>query len=242
MTNQERLLAIIAAVGERMQRVNLPELTAPGSELLEAAGAFLRGCYESAQGVAALAGANEYGGVIAVERMGWEMWRELEYLLRSAEPDKSAIKVKANAALELIGTLDPTDFSSQEMHLKTETLLLDLEKSYPSEVAEVRDQRSGKRFHWSGGSRSAVVASAGSLRDVYKMLSWHSHPDMCVLRDISTEVRDGRSWLVFHDEGDASRAIERACWATGEYLQRAWNLFAQALDQEEIAFPLPSAP
>jgi hypothetical protein len=73
--------------------------------LVEATGAFVRGCWEAARGVLVLAMAGEYGGIGAAERQAWEMWNEVEFLLLSADPPRNGVKVQVNALIDVIELL-----------------------------------------------------------------------------------------------------------------------------------------
>ncbi len=242
MNNLERLTFVIEGVGQRMVLVSLDEMNEDGCALLEVAGAYLRGCFEAACGVATLAAFSEYGGLFAAERAAWEMGQELEYLLRCDKPAEGAIKAKVNATLELLEYVEEGD-EGTGLKAANELALAAYEARYPLLVAEVRKQRLDRRFHWSGErSRSAVVASPGSKKRLYGMLSWEAHPVMCVIRDVEAVPREGKTVLKFVEADNPKRGMERAAWATGEYLHRAWNDFAAAFGQEPIDFPLPPAP
>lgn len=208
--------------------------------LVEATGAFVRGCWEAARGVLVLATAGEYGGIAAAERQAWEMWNELEYLLRSSDPPRNGVKVQVNALIEVIAHLTDVDVAA-EMLEKNTTGLAKFEAGYPDVVAEVKAQR--KRWkHWSGQSRTSIVAPTGSARSVYKMLSWETHPDIGPIRDVSTEQRDGVTYLDLTVSVDIDALLERSASSTSECLLRAWNAFADSFGQERIDNAPPRKP
>ena len=214
-----------------------------GRLALEVSGSLLRGCYEAAQGVKALVEARQFGGLFAAERAAWEMWRELEYFFAAGDVGSSAVKAKANATIEVLEALSDDSDAPEDIRVENEKALAELESKFGTLVAEVREQRADRRFHWSGQrSRSAIVAAKGTpFHRVYKMLSWEAHPQLCFIREISTEEVGNRTFLRF-ETSEADRAFERAAWAVSEYLQRAWNQFAAGWGQTQIDFPLSKAP
>jgi hypothetical protein len=112
--------------------------------------------------------------------------------------------------------------------------LAKFEASHPDVVDEVRQQRKKKRHHWSGQSRTSIVGRTDAARSVYKMLSWEAHPDIGPIRDVSTDDRDGVSYLDLTVSADVDALVERAASSTSECLLRAWNAFADSFGQEAI--------
>lgn len=195
--------------------------------LLEVSGSFVRGCLDAARGVLAMADAREYGGIVAAERSAWEMWNELEYLLRGNRAPDDAIKVQINGLLEVLDLVKDLNDVPAGMADRNATALERFEKEYPALVQEVKDQRGNRRFHWSGRSRTSVVAPGDAERIVYKMLSWQTHPDILAIRDVSGTIRQGEADLTFSQPDDVNALVERSASSTSECLLRAWNLFAQ---------------
>lgn len=231
--SRRRLSYVVAEVSKRLKVIPLHGLT-PGLEpLVEASGAFVRGCWEAAKGVLILAVANEYSGIVAVERQAWEMWSDLEFLLLSADPPRNGLKVQINALIELVELLSVLGIPN-EMLAENKQVLTKFELSHPDVVAEVKAQRKRNRHHWSGQSRTSIVGKTEASRAVYKMLSWEAHPDMGPIRDISTEVRDGVSYLLLNEPEDIGPHVERSASSTSECLLRAWNAFADSFGQSRI--------
>jgi hypothetical protein len=231
--SRRRLSYIVAEVSKRLKVIPLHGLTPELVPLVEASGAFVRGCWEAARGVLVLAAASEYGGIVAAERQAWEMWNELEYLLLSADPPRNGLKVQVNALIEVVELLTVLNVSP-ELLARNNGSLAELATAHPDVVAEVRQQRKKGRHHWSGQSRTLVVGKTDASRAVYKMLSWEAHPDIGPIRDISTEDRDGVSYLVLTDLDDVDTAVERSASNASECLLSAWNAFADSFGQAPI--------
>lgn len=239
--SRQRLSYVSTEVSRRLKSVKVSGLTPDYVPLLEASGAYVRGCWEAACGVMALATASERGGIVAAERQAWEMQNELDYLLRSADPPRNGVKVQVNALIEVIQLLTVSQIST-EMLAHDEILLAEFETAHPQVVVEVRQQRKRKRYHWSGQGRTSIVAGTDLSRAVYKMLSWQAHPDICPIRDISTEDRNGVGYLLLTDPPDVDAAVERAASSTSECLLRAWNVFADYFGQATIDDAPPRKP
>ena len=87
------------------------------------------------------------------------MWREIDYLLLSTDPPRNGVKIQVNALIDVIDLITDLD-APPEMLQKNRDGLAKFEASHPDVVAEVRQQRKKRKFHWSGQSRSAIVGGA----------------------------------------------------------------------------------
>jgi hypothetical protein len=92
--SRRRLAYVVEEVAQRLLVVPLRGLRPEHVPLAEASGAFVRGCWEAARGVLALARVGEYGGIASAERQAWEMWSELDYLLLSPDPPRNGVKCR----------------------------------------------------------------------------------------------------------------------------------------------------
>ncbi len=229
MSMRDRLRAVLDAVQPKLKGIQVDGMSPDHSPLLEVSAALVRGAFHHCQSILALADAQSWGGIGTVERAAWEMWNELDYLLRSKDPTSAAVKVQANAVLEIVDLLEKTDDAPAGMLERNREFRDRLEARYPGPFAKIRAQRTGKKkkWHWSGLSRTAVVGPDEASSRVYKLLSWESHPDIVSLRDIEVAFEENRARVCFGDEGDLSAAIERSCRSSAELLLRSWNLFAQ---------------
>lgn len=243
MYHEQRLSIVVAGVTERLTRVRVSPMTDNLIPLLEVSGALVRGCLEAACGVLALARTPEWGGIVAVERTAWEMWNELEFVLRAEDPPGEAVKVQVNALLDVIGLLETTTITAPAGMLdRNKEGLARFERAYPELVESVRQQRKNRRMHWSGHSRTAVVGPDPASKAVYKMLSWDTHPDVISIRDISASIENGVATLDFGAERDVPQLVERPCGAASESLLRSWNLFAEFWKQERLVDAPPRKP
>jgi len=230
--SRRRLAYVVEEVSQRLLVVPLRGLRPEHVPLVEASGAFVRGCWEAARGVLALARVGEYGGIAAAERQAWEMWSELDYLLLGPDPPRNGVKVQVNAFIDVIELLTKLDVPAEVRENNTAGLAR-FESSHPEVVAEVRLQRKSQK-HWSGKSRTSIVGPTDATRSVYKVLSWETHPDIGPIRDISTEERDGVTYLDLTVRADVDAVVERSASSTSECLLRAWNAFAQSFGQKRI--------
>lgn len=231
--HRERLATIVGQVRDRLAglHVFLPE--DDGLPLLEVTSALLRGCLDAADAVLRLS-EHGYQGLHAVERAAWEHWKELEFLLARQTRFRDARKVQINATIEVLDFLRGRADTPPGMIERTQDTLAGQEREWPAEVAEVRDQRKRRKFHWSGESRSSVVAPAGSASDVYRLLSWESHPDVASIRDVTATRNGDEGDVTFHEPEDLQVMIDRSTWSTRKCLTRAWNVFASAWGLDQI--------
>lgn len=225
---------VLSAVDDRLGKVRVPAMTENLVPLLEVSGSFVRGCRNAARGVLVLAEAKEYGGIVAAERTAWEMWNELDYLLGTDKPQDEAVKVQVNGVLDVLELVSDMDYAPASMVDNHKEALARFERDYPALVEDVRGQRKKGRYHWSGLSRTKVVAPTESSKAVYKMLSWESHPDIAAIRDVSGEIKGNDGVLKFYESEDVDALVERAASSASECLLRAWNLFAHFWQQQKI--------
>jgi hypothetical protein len=159
--SRRRLRYVVAEVSRRVRTVPLHGLKPELVPLVEATGAFVRGCWEAARGVLVLAMAGEYGGIGAAERQAWEMWNEVEFLLLSADPPRNGVKVQVNALIDVIELLTALSYPA-EMFEKNTAGLAKFEASHPDVVDEVRQQR--KKRGTTGRARVEHRLSDGQMR------------------------------------------------------------------------------
>lgn len=224
---RDRLSDALAAVQTPLYRIEVPGLRAEDVPLLEVTAALVRGVYQQCQSVLALADAHSWSGLGAVERAAWEMWNELEFVLRSENPSHAAAKVQANAVLGVVSLLENTDDVPAGMLERNRELLERLEKRHRAACDEVREQRKARKWHWSGQPRTSVVGPTDASKKVYKLLSWETHPDMASLREVEVTFDGNVAHLKFGDEEGGTGAIDRSCRSAAEMLLRSWNLLAQ---------------
>jgi hypothetical protein len=239
--SQRRLAIVVSAVSERLRDVRVPGMTANLAPLLEVSGAFVQGCLDAGRGVLAMSRAKEHGGIVAAERSAWELWNELDYLLRRPDPPMEAVKVQVNALLELTSWLKKQEHVSSDVLKLNEDGLGRFKHEYPEIVRVVEEQRKKSRFHWSGQKRSKIVGPTAKWADVYKLLSWETHPDILSIRDVESTFEDGYGVLTLNLPDDALILAlrERSASSTSECLLRCWNAFAQFWMQQEIEFVPP---
>ena len=233
MSAQDRLRETVAAVQLRLKYIRIEGLAKEHAPLLEVSAALVRGTHQHCHSVLALAEANSWAGMATVERAAWEMWNELDYLLRSDDPPYTAVKVQANAVFDVIDLLQKTPNAPSGMLQRNEEFRDRLEAEHSNAVAEVRKQRKDRKWHWSGISRTAVVGPDDASRQVYKLLSWESHPDIASLRYIDVVFEGDHALVRFGDEGNGV-ASDRSSRSATELLLRSWNLFAQFWGLEPI--------
>ena len=228
------------SVTARLNVVQLRGLRPELIPLVEVSAALVRGCLDNSRGVLTLAEAGEYGGSASAERSAWEAWYELKYLLLTPDPPRDAARVQVNALLQVIELLEKRSEWAAMLE-KNQNALAIFETTHPDVVAEVRTQRKKDRRHWSGRSRTTVVAPTEPAKDAYKALSWETHPDVASIRDVSAVLRDGIGYLNFRLE-DNDAAVERSASSASECLLRAWNAFAQSFGQKQIEGAPPRKP
>jgi|GEM_PF-3666127 len=242
--SQRRLAIVVEEVSRRLADVRVPGMTANLVPLLEVTGAFVQGCLDAGRGVLAMSRAKEHGGIVAAERSAWEMWNELDYLLRRPDPPMEAVKVQVNAILEITSWMKEQEHVSSDVLNRNEEGLSRFQRDYPEIVRAVSEQRKKGRFHWSGKSRSKIVGPTAKAADVYKLLSWETHPDILSIRDVEATFvqRDGVLTLNSPQNSLVITLTERSASSTSECLLRAWNAFAQFWMLEVLELVPPRKP
>jgi hypothetical protein len=115
----------------------------------------------------------------AVERTLYEIWCEVRELIEQGPI--GAHKMLANSLIEMLDA--STEEADQRWPDLYKRVLRELERLQPDAVAEVRQQREKRRFHWSGRTRTEVMRKGSPAGQVYMILSWEGHASHVAVRD-----------------------------------------------------------
>lgn len=156
---RRRLALIVTRVTDRLTHVRVtPMPDAALLPLLEVSGSLVRGCLDAARGVLAMADLREYGGIVAAERSAWKCGMTSSTSSGTENPPVAAVKVQVNGLFEVLGLLDSIHYDPMDLAERSTEAIAKFERDFPDVVRAVREQRQKRKFHWSGRTRSAIVA------------------------------------------------------------------------------------
>jgi hypothetical protein len=167
---------------------------------------------------------------VVLQRALMERMAELQHLLAQPDPAFAATKVLVNQIFEFVTRGRRANVSAATI-AEEEARLDQLRQQYPAAVKEVEDQRSHRRYHWSGLGLSALMETALKGRDFYSDLSWESHADLTPYRDVRPGASDGDLHSGYETASSRLVEIERT---VADWILQIWNRFAALSGAEAL--------
>lgn len=172
-----------------------------------------------------------------MERALYELFIDFKYMLNRGTPNDNAFKVLVNGTLEVLSFLKKHELDYQESEEGMRRVLDNYRAERADLVAEVERQRSERKFHWSGLSRSGLEREFWPNSTIYTGLSWEAHSALDAVRDI--HIKDGH--MVFARRPDPFRDPELRADMTAGILFQMWNEYARIWDLTPLPRPSGAA-
>lgn len=243
-SERERLDWLVDEVEARFESCGPVQISSDDElELFLVVGPLARLALAHAKGVSTLLEADNPDAIGPIDRALYELWGDVVYLLTEGDPVENAVKMKLNAALEMVSA---TDGSEEELRGDPTwgglaRFLDDAADEHPNLLAEVREQREDYRFHWSGAkNRVGVLKTAlgDEAEFIYRALSWESHATITALRDVEfSDSGEGKIGFRFKPHLEQRDVHEDTAFRVGGVLYNIWNLVADRFDLGTIEVP-----
>jgi hypothetical protein len=232
-----RLDWLIQQIEERVTQESLPPVDAELLVLFSVTGAWFNTALTRTRAILMLLehGLQEAAGPL--QRALWELWTDWHYLLKHGDRIRNALKVRLNAMVEAVESLDNQQHKlPPPMLVQMKQDVQEFEAQYPDVSAEVRAQRKKRKFHWSGLIRSERERTFSGGTFVYQYLSWEAHGIMNPIRDVSWDFNDEIARFRFGRRETESEIDQVACMSGG-VLFYIYNDFAQLWGLLPVVLP-----
>ena len=232
-----RLDWLIQQIEERVKQESLPPVDAELLVLFTVTGAWFNTALTRTRAILMLLerGLQEAAGPL--QRALWELWTDWHYLLKHGDRIRNALKVRLNAMVEAVESLDNQQHKlPPPMLVQMKQDVQEFEAQYPNVSADVRAQRKKRKFHWSGLSRSEMERTLSGSTFVYRYLSWDAHGVMNPIRDVSWDFNNEIAHFRF-GRRETEQEIDQQAWMSGGVLFYIYNDFAQLWGLPPVVLP-----
>jgi hypothetical protein len=166
-----------------------------------------------------------------LRRTIYEIWLDFSHLLAGGDRDKNAAKLQINSLLELTWCMDKAGDAFADDMRECVKGSLDYHRDRRADAhSEVVEQRKGRKYHWSGLSRTKLESLHGA-ENVYTILSWDAHATTAGVRG-SQIVEEGGSYSITFDDDDDDASTRKDAWSASGFVYYMYARFA-----EEFGFP-----
>jgi uncharacterized protein DUF5677 len=236
-SESERIEWLVREVEARASGASLRPPPPQDVEVFHVTASWLARSMELAKGVSLLVGNQLYAPAGVALRSLWELWIDWRYLLRVGDRSLNAAKVLLNAQLATLDFADAhLDCFDRKYLQKLHQNVADFEARHPEASAQVRRQRSKKRFHWSGLAYSRMERELAPGAGVYGPLSWEPHSTVTTIRDVSVDIGDADVFFRFGQTEDAIRP-DFMLFSAGGVLFYIYNDFSKMWGLPAINLP-----
>ena len=238
----DRLDWLIQQIEELVKQDSLPPVDAELLVLFSVTGAWFNTALTRTRAILMLLKHGLQEAVAPTQRALWELWTEWHYLLKHGDRIRNALKVRLNAMVEAVDSLNNEQHKlPPAMILQMKQDVQEFEAQYPSVSAEIRAQRKKRKFHWSGLSRSEMERTLSGSTFVYQYLSWDAHGVMNPIRDVSWDFNNEIAHFRF-GRRETESEIDQQAWMSGGVLFYIYNDFAQLWGLPPVVLPDAKAP
>lgn len=177
-----------------------------------------------------------------LERAIYELWLDVRFLLRSAEPKRTAQKVQIAGLLDVASYLWTRRHRFGFENLRTiMRTLREWRNDLPDLYEEVIRQRRQGRYHWSGFSRVRIEQKIAPGSMVYKDLSWQAHSVLSPLFEFNViEVSENSVNVEFDSLYEAGSDLPWRAHTVGGMLYYMWNEMADFFGFPVVVIPGPT--
>jgi hypothetical protein len=238
MNYRDRMKWLTTEIRKRIGAAEVVTTSTRNAELLKVTAGLFRCCLEQVEALSATLAAEKFEGSFVIQRAIWEYWKEFEFLVARDSRDDDAIRFEVNTVLDVLETLRALPEPDDDALPDTERWLARLEDRYADIVVEMRRRREKRRGHWSGKGRSKIFGPPGAPSIAYRALSWQTHPELAVFREVNVEVHNEHTILrVVPETIDRTEVAERAAYTATGMLWYFWCEFAQLWQMEPFSLP-----